>query len=113
MIMVSSFCRTSLTDWVSTMDTYNMFDKPISFSLLQNKGPQILTQCLFVTNTESLQPDEVCHLIPSKNRAIFIDLKMRSAFIEQLLVHFCLERKVWVFEAERLPGFTKQGGIIT
>lgn len=40
MTTVSSFYQTSLMDWISTTDTYALFDKHIYSPLLQNKGLQ-------------------------------------------------------------------------
>lgn len=45
---------------------------------------------LFVTNTKSLQPDEVRHLIHSEKHPILIDLNIGTECTQQLLVQFFL-----------------------
>lgn len=80
MTTISSSCQTSLMDWISTTDNYVLFD--IYSPLLRNKGPHFL----FIIKIESLQPDEVCHLINSQKHPILIDLKIGTECTKQLLV---------------------------
>lgn len=45
MTNTSPFRQTTLMGWVSTADSYVLFDKPIYSPLLQNKGPQNMIHC--------------------------------------------------------------------
>lgn len=67
MTTISSSCHTSLIHWVSTTDTYILFDKPIYSPLLWSKGWQNVIQCFIGHKYKKLTADEGCHLTHAQN----------------------------------------------